>query len=189
MLWCTFMCNAYFNIGCTNIGLPVCILSCPCMFESGHILCVCVCVCGGGQGGRGVRAHVCVCVRVRACMHACVCMFACDVCLHVCLCIFLSLCLAVCLYVFKCLLICVHATVKRVFLHYLSSVIVLFQYVHYEVETVESDNQLALMKKEATLAKQASEVSHGDTLCRMFPPQVCPCCLLVLVGLSLLMPF
>ena len=49
---------------------------------------------------------------------------------------------------------------------------VLSQYVHYEVESVTSNNELALMKKEATLAKQASEASHGDSSIRMFPPQV-----------------
>ena len=49
---------------------------------------------------------------------------------------------------------------------------ILPQYVHYEVESVTSNNELALMKKEATLAKQASEISHGDSSIRMFPPQV-----------------
>ena len=49
---------------------------------------------------------------------------------------------------------------------------ILPQYVHYEVESVTSNNELALMKKEATLAKQASEASHGDSSIRMFPPQV-----------------
>ncbi|XP_076449417.1 N(6)-adenosine-methyltransferase catalytic subunit METTL3-like [Babylonia areolata] len=50
------------------------------------------------------------------------------------------------------------------------------KYVHYEVETVasKSNTELALLKREATLAKQASEASLGDTV-RMFPPQYVQC--------------
>ncbi|KAL8574597.1 hypothetical protein ACOMHN_061597 [Nucella lapillus] len=48
------------------------------------------------------------------------------------------------------------------------------KYVHYEVETVTSNSELALLKKEATLAKQASDASHGDMV-RMFPPQYVQC--------------
>lgn len=47
------------------------------------------------------------------------------------------------------------------------------KYVHYEVENITPDTDP--MKKEAALAKQASEASHGDSLVRMFPPQWVQC--------------
>ncbi|KAK7114395.1 N(6)-adenosine-methyltransferase catalytic subunit METTL3-like [Littorina saxatilis] len=49
------------------------------------------------------------------------------------------------------------------------------KYVHYEVETVTKSDETALMKKEATLAQQASQASHGDSSITMFPPQYIQC--------------
>lgn len=50
------------------------------------------------------------------------------------------------------------------------------KYVHYEIEDGGPVNvDLALLKKEATLAKKASEATHSDSSIHMFPPQYIQC--------------
>lgn len=50
------------------------------------------------------------------------------------------------------------------------------KYVHYEIEDGGPANvDMALLKKEATLARKASEATHGDTSIHMFPPQYIQC--------------
>ncbi|KAK7483066.1 hypothetical protein BaRGS_00025729 [Batillaria attramentaria] len=50
------------------------------------------------------------------------------------------------------------------------------KYVHYEIEDGGPANvDMALLKKEATLAKKASEATHGDASIHMFPPQYIQC--------------